>query len=99
VPFHQYLNTKVSLSESDLEAVQSQDRLHYLIKHLLKSNGDVSRRLRNLEDMCKTRSVLTQRFGNNRYAEEVNDSAETIRGILVLEDANHSSNSFPVTTF
>jgi hypothetical protein len=94
-----YSNTEASLSESDLEAVQSQDTLQDLIKQLLEGNQDVSRRLRNLEDMCETRSVLTHCFRNNSNAEEVNDSAETIRDNLVPEDANRSSNSFPVTIF
>jgi len=51
-------------SESDLEAAQSLETLQSLVEELLRSNHDVSRRLRRIEDNIESRSVLTTCFRN-----------------------------------
>jgi hypothetical protein len=72
----QYLmphNTDLWCSESDLEAERCRVTLQNLVEQLLESNQDISRRLRSLEEMSETQSVLTRCFRNGKNDEIANE--------------------------
>jgi len=59
----------VCASDSDLEAAQSRDALQSLVEELMRSNHDISQRLRSIEDNFESRSILTTCFRNGTMDE------------------------------
>jgi hypothetical protein len=88
-----------SLSESDQEAEKSRETLQNLVTELPENNQEISRRLRNLEDMCESQSVLTNCFRNTNNVEITEDDAETIRYNLVLNDSDETPKTLPGVAF
>ncbi|KAL2062167.1 hypothetical protein VTL71DRAFT_6433 [Oculimacula yallundae] len=70
------LMLSIAQSQSDLEAARSRDALRSLVQQVLENNTDLARRLKNLEDMVESRSILTNCFRNGGSG--FNDDAETI---------------------
>ena len=85
-------------SEPDLEAKNCQETLHNLFQQILESNLDISRRLRSLEEMNESQSVLTRCFSNGKNNEIANsdddgDTATTTENTQAISDIFNPHNT------
>jgi hypothetical protein len=76
---------KIYTSESDFEAEQSREALQSLVEHLLRSNYEISMRLRSIEENLETRSVITCCFRNGTMPEVLEDGSQ-VKHVTQLEE-------------
>jgi hypothetical protein len=92
------LNAKNKCSESDLEAEKSQKTLQSMVEQLLESHEDLSRRLRSIEDICESKSILTKCFRNGTSQDDDIESATIVPGDGVLHHYDTAFFGFERTT-
>jgi hypothetical protein len=92
------LDAKNKYSESDLEAEKSQKTLQSMVEQLLESHEDLSRRLRSIEEICESKSILTKCFRNGTSQGDDIESATIVPDDGVLHHYNTAFFGFGRTT-
>ncbi|CZR69108.1 uncharacterized protein PAC_19009 [Phialocephala subalpina] len=88
------LMLNIAQCESDMEAESSRQILQDLVRELLESNADISRRLRQFEERANTQSLLTIRPTNN--ALEMNQESGRQVGRSLIADMEYGDESRPL---